>query len=440
MLPDDDTLSPARLRELAQLIERQLGLAFDPEDERQAARLLLGLARERGESPQASLEWLTGGGWDAEKTARVANLLTVAETYFFREARAYDLIVDLARKRMTRGGTPLRIWSAGCCTGEEAYSAAIALREHFPAAPPDAWQILGTDINEPSIARARAGVYRDWSFRGAAEWLRERYFEPHGPGEWRLAERVRAQVRFDVLNLATPVYPRPDNGTAELDVILCRNVLMYFTPAQRRAIVGRMTACLRPEGWLVVSPSEASAELFAAFEPVYHRDAVHYRLRGAAGRESGSLVPAAGLAPTAAAAGSARSGRAPPAAVPAAPPRPGPRAQHLSVPAPSARDSRAAALREQAGHAVEQRNFLRARRLLQQLLYLEPEDIAGLYLMGLVLEGGGSKRAAHARFAAAARLLANVPPDAVVPGVESLPAADLRTALRAHSDTGEGRS
>jgi len=96
-------------------------------------------------------------------------------------------------------------------------------------------------------------------------------------------------------------------------------------------------------------------------------------------------------------------------------------------------------LREQAAHAVEQRNFLRARRLLQQLLYLEPDDIAGLYLMGLVLEGGGSTRAAHARFAAAARLLAAAAPDAEVPGAEGL-AADLRTVLRTRSAGGEHRS
>src|SRR5690606_37529821 len=131
-------------------------------------------------------------------------------------------------------GEPLRIWSAGCSTGEEAYSIAMALCRTLTREQLQRVSILATDIHADKLRSAACGVYRKWSFRIADDRLASRFFEPQPDGGVRVADALRAMVRFERLNLAAPGYPSAATGTGRMDIIFCRNVLLYFSREQAR--------------------------------------------------------------------------------------------------------------------------------------------------------------------------------------------------------------
>ncbi len=207
--------------------------------------------------------------------------VTVGETYFFRDRgqfealRQYVLPEIIARRRSFL--RQIRIWSAGCSSGEEPYSIAILLCELLPDL--DDWNItiLATDINQEALAKARAGRYREWSFREKGwESLRERYFTRRG-GEWEIAERVRRMVTWNYLNLVEDAYPSLANNTVAFDLILCRNVTIYFTPELVRQVIDRLYEALVEEGWLIVGASELSPMTYARFQARTFPGAVLYQ-------------------------------------------------------------------------------------------------------------------------------------------------------------------
>lgn len=199
------------------------------------------------------------------------------ETYLFRESYQLDALREeilpplLARRRR---GERLSLWSAGCSTGEEVYSLAItaALAGAGQGQGDDgepAVQVLGTDLSQDALQVARAGVYGSSSFRQTSVALRDRYFEPiasasmgtsaplrTGAGaaqRWRVRDTIRRMVRFQSLNLHQAAWE--DVGGPH-DVILCRNVLIYFDRALRPAVIARLTRCLAPGGYLLLGHSE----------------------------------------------------------------------------------------------------------------------------------------------------------------------------------------
>lgn len=198
--------------------------------------------------------------------------LTIGETYFFRDQPIFraleervlpDLIVE--RRRTSRS---LRIWSAGCCTGEEPYSLAMVLGRLLPDF--EEWDVtlLATDINSRFLAKAARGEYREWSFRETPRGTRNACFTPSDGRRFRIRERYRKSVTFGFLNLVDDVYPSVLNNTNAMDLILCRNVLMYLAPGQIERIVGRLSRCLVEGGWLIVSAAEVPQDYFKAFERV----------------------------------------------------------------------------------------------------------------------------------------------------------------------------
>ncbi|MEH6438202.1 CheR family methyltransferase, partial [Massilia sp. DD77] len=267
---------PEPIERAACRIETETGLHFAGARRRELPAAFARMAREAGQADAAALAaWLLDGPWDAARTALCARHLSIGETYFFREPRGLDLLCEVARARLAANPeSGLRVWSAGCATGEEPYSLALALRIGVPQLAPERTAILATDLNPASLDTARAAVYRDWSFRRTGPVLRAAWFAETAPGRYQLRPEVRRQVRFAQLNLVQGPYP-PD--CMAMDVIFCRNVLMYFSRTQMRDVVARLRDCLVEGGWLVVNPSEASSELFAGFTPRYHPDAVLYR-------------------------------------------------------------------------------------------------------------------------------------------------------------------
>lgn len=183
---------------------------------------------------------------------------TNSETYFFRDHGQFDLLRQsllpelIERRRHTK---TLRIWSAGCASGEEPYSLAILLDILLPE--PDGWtiQIIGSDISSAALAKARQARYGPWSFRQVPAELRQGYFRQEG-AEWRLHERIRCMVSFRAMNLIDA--PFPDGDLQDMDLILCRNVFIYFDSDTIAVVANKLAASLSEGGYLMTAHAELS--------------------------------------------------------------------------------------------------------------------------------------------------------------------------------------
>ena len=259
------------LREMSGFIARHMGLHFPEDRFADLARGLGTAGRELGfQCPQTFCHWLRTQEPSTRQLETLAGHLTVGETYFLRDPASFELLENellpaLVADR-TRAGGNLRLWSAGCSSGEEAYSLAIACARTMPALSNWRVSILATDINPKALAKAEAGVYSEWSFRGAPTWLRERFFTPGPDKKLAVSSRIKKLVQFGYLNLVADKYPSLHNRTNGMDVIFCRNVLMYLTPEHQRRVVEGLHASLVEGGCLLVNPAEASHALFPMFE------------------------------------------------------------------------------------------------------------------------------------------------------------------------------
>lgn len=265
---------------VARLVSTRTGLAFAPSrrDEVEAG-IRRAMATSQVPGVERYLEHLTAGAIDLDDL--IAEL-TVGETYFFRDPSHFELIrrevlPDVLRRHGP--GHVLRVWSAGCSSGEEAYSLAILLDQLGLG---ERARIHGSDIARQALARAGQAVYRKWSLRGVDAAIVQRYFRPVGDLH-ALDDRIKERVSFGALNLALDTYPSPSSGIEAMDIILCRNVLIYFDPETVKRVAERLYRTLAPAGWLVTGPSDPSLSGHAPFETVVTRDGVFYR-RGAPGR------------------------------------------------------------------------------------------------------------------------------------------------------------
>ncbi len=198
---------------------------------------------------------------------KLVESLTVSETHFFRnrpqiEALEQHILPELIRRN--RESRTLRIWSAGCATGEEPYTIAMLLHRLLPDLAMWKISLLASDLNASSLEKAREGLYGAWSFRQIPDHYKECYFTPDGR-KFRIASHIVSMVHFVRMNLVEPSYPSLAGATASLDLILCRNVFIYFDEATTQAIVHRFHQSLAERGWLVVGHAEPSQKIFAAF-------------------------------------------------------------------------------------------------------------------------------------------------------------------------------
>lgn len=188
----------------------------------------------------------------------LANLLTINESYFFRDKGQFSLLKYqtlpqlIAAKKQTK---TLRIWSAGCSTGEEPYSLAILLTELIPNWENWNLYILGTDINQESINKAKQGVYSSWSFRLLDQKLQNCYFEPHRT-EWKINKNIQNMVDFKTVNLIKTPFPNLLLDVQNIDLILCRNVFVYFDKPAISLVVNKFYNTLQPGGYFLTAHSE----------------------------------------------------------------------------------------------------------------------------------------------------------------------------------------
>ncbi|AGX88208.1 CheR family methyltransferase [Candidatus Symbiobacter mobilis] len=240
------------LRSFKELLLQSIGHTFDNEREHALGSAIcrridaLGLPHHEGYYARLQR--------DPAELRRLCELLTVNETYFFREHAHLELVIDLLAHMVSRRHkTRLRILSAGCSTGEEPYSVAMLLRERFGIDSTVLFDVVGVDVDSGAIATAQHGVYGEVSFRGSHEAFLHRYFRPSGERQYRIDESLRKQVRFEVVNLLDALYPE---SIASPDVILYRNVSIYFPTPLQQQIFRQLADALCDGGYLVVGAAE----------------------------------------------------------------------------------------------------------------------------------------------------------------------------------------
>lgn len=202
--------------------------------------------------------------------------LMVGETYFFRHAEQMELLRHLVLPEIVRRKPPrepIRVWSAGCASGEEAYSLAILFDRERLLPRLD---LLASDISRQSLAKARQAVYGKWSFRESDSAAVLPYLTPQG-AKFAVRPAIRERVVFRHLNLALDAYPSPANGSEGLDLVLCRNVLIYFDRETVSGVARRLFASLAPGGWLVTAPADPILTGEAPFEAVMTAAGLLYR-------------------------------------------------------------------------------------------------------------------------------------------------------------------
>jgi chemotaxis protein methyltransferase CheR len=285
------------------------------------------------------------GQGKVEMDALIAEL-TIGETYFFRHKEQFDALRDLIlpdvieRNRLTRR---LRIWSAGCATGPEPYSVAIMLEREFGERIAG-WRvsILGTDINQKFLTRAREGRYDEWAFRAMPMSLRAACFERSG-NQWQIRPEFKRNVGFQYHNLIKSPFPSLADNIAGFDVIICRNVIIYFSQPTVEALVPCFRETLNDGGWLIMGHAEPNQRLFSAFRTVNVPGAVLYQRMD---RLPEPVVPPVQATPLPAPQPVSVGWSEPPKSVPARRSRPAPSARVMPVTVPETHSPAGDALKE----------------------------------------------------------------------------------------------
>jgi len=195
---------------------------------------------------------------------QIFDLVTTNETYFFREpaqltAFTEEIVPDILSRKPTR---KVRIWSAGCSSGEEPYSIAILLAESGLYRNVT-FEIFASDLNQQVLAKARRGLYRENSFRATGEDLRAKYFAKEADGSWRISDEIRNRVSFGRLN----IYDEPRVSLlGYLDVVFCRNVIIYFDDASKKTVIRNFYGRLIDGGYLLLGHSESLISLSTQFK------------------------------------------------------------------------------------------------------------------------------------------------------------------------------
>lgn len=391
---------------------------------------------------------------------------STGETYFFRDKGLLGLLAarvlpELVARRAAQRS--LRLWSAGCASGEEAYSLAMLIDEMAPTLAGWDVRILGTDINGDALARARRGAYGQWSFRALDEARLTRYFRQCGR-EWQLDARLRARVEFERRDLLVDEAGAGGGDAGGFGLILCRNVFIYLTPPAVTHIAGKLAAALADDGYLVPGHGELLGCVPSGLEVLSCADATLYRrpARAVPVRAVPACAPSVPSSRTSAAAVPADDPRArpcPPPPLPDAAPDACPdallarawrdadrgaadaaRTACERVIAVSPLDPRPYFLLAQL--AEERGAFEEARSLLRKVLYLDSRFVvAHLELADLCARTGDARRARQMR-AQALHELEKMPAETPLPAPPHTTAGALLQRLRggdgaARGDPGE---
>jgi chemotaxis protein methyltransferase CheR len=389
MAPGDDAAA-----ELQALLAHHTGFALDGERGQRARAAIRESMKHAGLSDDHVYLALVRA--DPRVLDDLVSKILVGETYFVREPQHWVLVRDtVLAEIMERCGPShvVRCWSAGCASGEEAYSLAIVLEQ---AGMSGRASVVGTDISRTALARARAATYTAWSLRAASDEYCERWFHRCG-NDYVVTAAVRDCVAFQYLNLAADAYPSMISGIGAQDLILCRNVLLYFDRETTARVMKQLFASLAPGGWLICGSSDPSPVEHAAFQAVMYPEGIAYRRPLSADPLETSCSSTAGPAPITGALDSA-------------------------TPARDVADTRTAAAT--ARHQLDpERYYARAMALvdlgrlddavaeLRRVLYLDRTLAVAHFALGVLLERAGEASKARRSYRNAAGAVADRPPD-----------------------------
>lgn len=326
------------------------------------------------------LSYLEKYGESRQEQSKLLGLLTVGETYFFRYLAHYDALIHSvlpALIKKNRQRRALRIWSAGCSTGEEPYTLAILLREHFPQLQDWDVQILATDINKSALRRARHGAYGSRALRVTDPAYRNKYFRQVG-GTYQVDAKIREMVSFTYLNLQTGEFPTAGNGTEHIDILFCRNVMIYFRLGTTRRIVEKFSRCLNPEGFLFLGHAETLINTSDRFHRRHEAGGFYYQLREEGAFSKKAAIPAAATAAI----------QLPPAVPIPLVPMPSIPAPALQPPAPPAPPD-LSELYLRAEQEFNRENFRTASQLYDTILRRLPRHVGAMVGKGFILANEG---------------------------------------------------
>ena len=281
-------LLPEEREEVARYIYSVCAITLDRTKDYLIEGRLGHLAEEHGCHSFSQLVRMARSDFGGKLGLRMIDEITTGETLFFRDNAPFEMlrhkiIPELIDRRVRAGGRPLiRIWSAACSTGQELYSIAILLRETLGDLNRYDVRLLGTDISDQAVARASAGIFGQIDIsRGLSDPLREKYFQPHEKGGWKIRDEIRAMASFRHLNLIQDF-----SALGSFDVIFCRNVAIYFNDADRVSLFRRIGQRLNADGSLIVGSME-SLNGYPQFEAKRYLRSVFYQL--AAGTAPGRV-------------------------------------------------------------------------------------------------------------------------------------------------------
>ena len=285
------TLTDAQFELVQAILEEETGLVHDASRRDWLGYCLANrMAASGWDSAEAYLSLLTGRAGASERQ-QLIDAVTIHETHFFRNppqirALRQHVLPELVR-RAVADGRPLRLWSAGCSTGEEAYTLAMLVRELLPVAGPEQVQILGTDISRRALDLARVGRYGARSVQMVDPVDLARWFSPADGGNYQIRPDVAELVDFRSHNLVRDELPY---AAGDVDLLLCRNVTIYFSRSTTKSLMARLHAALADGGYLFLGHSETLWQLSDAFTLVPLGDAFVYRRDDGGRRRRGVLL------------------------------------------------------------------------------------------------------------------------------------------------------
>jgi chemotaxis protein methyltransferase CheR len=273
-------LTDIEFSKVSEIIATSMGLHF-PDEKRDILNFnLASAAHESGFKNMSGLiKCLLSSELSKDQIKILASHLTISETYFWREPQVFNALKDFILPELIKSKNnnekTIRILSVGCSTGEEPYSIAIALQQTIQDIHEWNISIQAIDINQKALDKAKTGVYGAWSFRNTPEWIKTKYFNRLDDKRYEIIPETKNMVTYSCLNLTG------DDINFEIgnkiDIIFCRNVLMYFTNEWINKISQSLFHCMSEDGWFVVSSCELSFHLFQQFSPVNFTDAILYR-------------------------------------------------------------------------------------------------------------------------------------------------------------------
>ncbi len=247
--------------ELIKLIRHRFGIKIHGSQIKELNKIIIDACQKFFCEPECYINLLSESKDGCLILEDLMSRITVGETYFFRDKHQMKLLQErilptIIKKKRNENNLSLRIWSAGCATGEEIYTIAIILTELLPDIKKWKLQLLGTDINTIALKNASKGSYNEWSMRSISDYYKKNYFQKDNNHRYAILEKILPLVDFDYLNLNDNTYPSIFNGTNAQDLIICRNVLIYFNEENIQHIMKRFSACLIEGGYLLLGSSD----------------------------------------------------------------------------------------------------------------------------------------------------------------------------------------